>query len=544
MCKKRNDEWSNVVLGRLEYAQDLHAADSVYHQTCSVNFRTGKGIPKQFSSDYEKDAKKAKQGRPVDAVKNSAFAKVVQYLEANDEEQTTVSDLVQIMSEALDGTNEEPYSTVYMKTKLQEHFRDKIVITSIYGKSNVLTFRQTAASVIDEFYCNPRPKDTEEERYRIIETAAKLIKSEIKNIDVSSDVYPTSAVMSEVEEALKFIPDILKSFLELLFVGKDIKLKLASVGQAIVQAVRPRVILAPLQLGLGVQMHHHFSSKFLIDSLNSHGFCASYKTVQKYERSAAVAQGTEIPGYTPGHFVQYSADNVDHNLRTLDGTGTFHGMGIIAAITPGTKATIPIPIRQVSAEDIAKVGRIEIRPFIGPLENTPLHYQELQSITVRDSTANLDLLWNITQPLLQSPRPAWNSMMQLSCKGTYPGKSSVHFLPMIDMDPTDMTCIYSTLSFISNQASHYKYTPIITFDQPLWWKSLKIVSNEPQDSKLKSIILRLGGLHVEMSFLGCMGHIMAGSGIEEVLELVYAKNAVPHISSVERQSPVLFGDIF
>ena len=99
------------------------------------------------------------------------------------------------------------------------------------------------------------------------------------------------------------------------------------------------------------------------------------------------------------------------------------------------------------------------------------------------------------------------------------------------MDPTDMTCIYSTLSFISDQASCYEYTPIITFDQPLWWKSLKIVSNEPQDSNLKSIILRLGGLHVEMSFLGCIGHIMAGSGIEEVLELVYAKNAVPHILS-------------
>ena len=165
-------------------------------------------------------------------------------------------------------------------------------------------------------------------------------------------------------------------------------------------------------------------------------------------------------------------------------------MGIIAAITSGTRATIPIPIRQVSAEDIVKVGRIEIRPFIGPLESTLVHYQELKSITVRDSTASLDLLWKLTQPLLQSPRPAWNGMMQLSCKGTYPGKSSVHFLPMIDVDPPDMTCVYST------QASRYEYTPIITFDQPLWWKSLKIVSNEPQDSKRKSIILWLGGLHV------------------------------------------------
>jgi hypothetical protein len=35
--------------------------------------------------------------------------------------------------------------------------------------------------------------------------------------------------------------------------------------------------------------------------------------------------------------VQYVADNADHNLCTLDGKGTFHGMGIIAAITPASK---------------------------------------------------------------------------------------------------------------------------------------------------------------------------------------------------------------
>ena len=33
-------------------------------------------------------------------------------------------------------------------------------------------------------------------------------------------------------------------------------------------------------------------------------------------------------------FVQWSVDNVDHNLATLDGKGTFHGMGIIASVTP------------------------------------------------------------------------------------------------------------------------------------------------------------------------------------------------------------------
>ena len=147
-----------MVLSRLEYAKDLHAADSVYHQTCSVNFWTGKGIPKQFSSEYETDARKAKQGRPVDAIKNSAFTKVIQYFEATDEEQTTVSDLVQIMSEALDGTNEEPYSTVYMKLQTKRTFWWQDSDYFNIWQSNVVMFRQTAASVIDEI---PKRRDIE-----------------------------------------------------------------------------------------------------------------------------------------------------------------------------------------------------------------------------------------------------------------------------------------------------------------------------------------------------------------------------------------------
>ena len=51
---------------------------------------------------------------------------------------------------------------------------------------------------------------------------------------------------------------------------------------------------------------------------------------------------------------------------------------------------------------------------------------------------------------------------------------------------------------------------------------------EPQQSHLKSIVLRLGDLHIQMSFLGCIGYLMAGSGLQDVLELVYAKDAVGH----------------
>ncbi len=95
----------------------------------------------------------------------------------------------------------------------------------------------------------------------------------------------------------------------------------------------------------------------------------------------------------------------------------------------------------------------------------------------------------------------------------------------------NMTCIASTLSFISQHATRYVVTPIVTFDQPLWWKSMVIIESEPVGSDLKGIVLRLGGFHNEMSFLGSIGSLMANSGLQELFDLVYAHNAVEHMLS-------------
>ena len=43
---------------------------------------------------------------------------------------------------------------------------------------------------------------------------------------------------------------------------------------------------------------------------------------------------------------------------------------------------------------------------------------------------------------------------------------------------------------------------VLKFDQPLWFKALMIVENEPENSDIKQVVLRLGGLLIEMSFLG------------------------------------------
>ena len=105
------------------------------------------------------------------------------------------------------------------------------------------------------------------------------------------------------------------------------------------------------------------------------------------------------------------------------------------------------------------------------------------------------------------------------------------FLPMIDLNPSDTACIYSTLSFVCDHGKRYRVTPVITFDQPLWWKTLVIIGSEPEGSDFREIVLQLGAFHTLMSFLGAIGYLMAGSGLWHLLELIYSTNTVTHMLS-------------
>ncbi|KAL8599650.1 hypothetical protein ACOMHN_053827 [Nucella lapillus] len=180
-----------------------------------------------------------------------------------------------------------------------------------------------------------------------------------------------------------------------------------------------------------------------------------------------VQQGTDLVGVDPKtSWIQFAADNVDHQIRTLDGTGPFHGMGIIGAATPGTKEWRAVRgDTSVTPDRMYALGRVPVHFYNPSSVDLSLVYEILQDFAVEDRTRKLDLLWKVSWPL-RSPCLGWSGMMQTICSGAYPGKSSFTFLPMIDMDPTNMSCIFSTLHFVSSVASRYDCTPVLTFDQP------------------------------------------------------------------------------
>ena len=129
------------------------------------------------------------------------------------------------------------------------------------------------------------------------------------------------------------------------------------------------------------------------------------------KKNASVTPVTDITAYMDDRNIQYVADNVEHNVATLVGTCTVHGMGIIAAVTPRAHITNKIiPKRNVTAADIIAVGRINIEYFKILPKVPPLTYLQLEPVTAYDPTSQLDVLWKASL-LLQSPRPGWSGMV-------------------------------------------------------------------------------------------------------------------------------------
>ena len=84
MCQERNDSWAHSVLARISSAHDLHAADAIHHKACDINFRA------------------------LD--RTEAFLEVAKFLEENDDEQITISNLISKMEVILDGSEYSTYS--------------------------------------------------------------------------------------------------------------------------------------------------------------------------------------------------------------------------------------------------------------------------------------------------------------------------------------------------------------------------------------------------------------------------------------------------
>ncbi|KAK6167965.1 hypothetical protein SNE40_021882 [Patella caerulea] len=222
-----------------------------------------------------------------------------------------------------------------------------------------------------------------------------------------------------------FIVPSLKFFLDVLL---NRELWKVALGQALIQAVRQRSVIAPLLFGLGVELDHIFGSKWVVSQLHSLGFCISADEVALFKKSIlqdeeqyslstseeidSQVMDTETPCY------QFVADNADANIVTLDGTGTFHGTGLIRWIKRGMVNSKPksqvLRRARLQVSELCKKGGIQTRtyfrsaiPALSQLKLSPLLEIQIPHI-VNTSEFYTTLLWRSSELLRKALQPAPN----------------------------------------------------------------------------------------------------------------------------------------
>ncbi|KAF4531641.1 hypothetical protein B566_EDAN006572 [Ephemera danica] len=293
--------------------------------------------------------------------------------------------------------------------------------------------------------------------------------------------------------------------------------------------------MSQLHVSLAIWLHMKFASRVLVDMISSLGLCASYAEVQRFELSATKCPQTIIDSNA---FLQFAFDNADINKQTLTGHDTFHNMGGIMCVTPATAAPKLKTLRRIKSlnitealNDTCKIPIFHyLKSFKSGLRNIVVEGINFHDDFDVDNFLRVDFL-SLSRSVISCASPSWSGFMQIiSRSDRSKDTTAITFLPFINLTPSNPSCIYTALKFAAKECvRHGQNTAIVTFDQPLFYKAMDIVSAMQTECELKNVIIRLGGFHFLMSFLGAIGYIMAGSGIEELFSTVYATNSVPHI---------------
>lgn len=520
-CDERQDEWGNEVKRRICTLSDLIAAQASYHTDCFTSFKT--------------ITKSNERGRPKIESCATVFDRLCSVLDENDECQYTLDELKNIMLQIAENT-EHLYSDKHIKDLLRERYGSNLLCTTLPNKACIFTFRSTADKYFIDKWHSERESDPEDEKLRIVKAAATIIRDDIRGKFYNLNEY--SSFTNLEEDGQSVIPETLKCFTENVTKLKSAKCpksllrKQMTINHAIIATCRPRSFHSTIHVATSVYLYRKYGSKNLINFFHSIGVCSSYAEATTYLNCATVHSA---PVIDESAFIQYVFDNADFNIRTLTGLGTFHSLGGIKCVSPSNAVTMRSTFpRDISTKIDSKANQIPLlsyKPLVNGMKSitlVPVTVSEEASTDLNKGTC-LDLLWAANYGNNETPQAFWNGFMQSAMAQSGKDITMTIPVPFINQNPSDKSTLYSALNFAAEQSREQGRSCVVTLDQPLYMKCSEIVLSADKNDILSSVIVRLGGFHLLFSFLGSIGYIMKGSGIEELWETVYAKNSIPHM---------------
>ena len=398
----------------------------------------------------------------------------------------------------------------------------------------------------------------EEDNIQTIYNAAQVIRKSIANFTKTTKDTNTIEVTSDIHD----VPVELYTMIRLIMIGpadcletqrraKVVDRAALTVSQNIMYGSKsnrqvnykprresaafrpPHTRENPQVLGLALTIHHVTRNKMLLDLFSAHDYCIPYGRTLLLETALANAvvqntrefQGLYVPPFLKkGSFVFFAIDNTDFSEDTADGKGTTHGT--ITAVYQ--KAEVP-------GEQVAPPLKIG---YAQSLSITPYHVDMLHCdkpkpqlakrtdpfVTSKGISGSYQLTqlgwivataWSRMEAGEESSNiPGWagyNSLLSESKPLTQVG--ALPLLPEVAHEWPNLLTVIMQASQLRMLAVGEDHPTVISFDMALYEKVVKLLENRP-DLK-RTVVPRLGELHVVMAALRALGTSMENSGIDD-----------------------------
>ena len=164
---------------RVQNCSEFVAVDAIYHRSCLKN------LIKQTDEKYSSvmgderpcnNRRNNEIGRPENPLMVEAFHQTCEWLECYGEPKS-MFEIEEYMSTLVE--ENVMWTRKYLKKKLQEKYGDNICFSSDRYR-DIIILKDMACRIINDRWYEERHKNIEEDKKRIIHTAAKLIQAEIR----------------------------------------------------------------------------------------------------------------------------------------------------------------------------------------------------------------------------------------------------------------------------------------------------------------------------------------------------------------------------
>ena len=322
-----------------------------------------------------------------------------------------------------------------------------------------------------------------------------------------------------------------------------------NIGQTLLYSMSKGKKNTPKHIGTALLVHHTTRSKQLIDYLHGAGDSIGYETVRRVDTSIAQKQLSRytannnvfIPeNIVPDRFVQFAADNLDILEETLDGKGTFH-VTQMAAFQRGPKkvheAQDTIINRERSLKDIPHDMTTTTPVALPPKRISPQFKEPVKpewyshSEEMTKQYQKKDLTWVCSRSISNDDQkvPSWTAFNQ-EVTNHSPAQSVVGYMPIIPAPAHEMDTLMTVLLRCKQVTESLGQTvTVVTLDQALFCRARELLWLCPE--MLDKVVVRLGGFHISMNYLGVLGQHFAHSGLSDawISSGVYGKATTEQI---------------